>query len=57
MMEYGLIGERLGHSYSPRIHRVMGHYDYQLYPMSREELIALYQTLLPIGVLPSEIGM
>ena len=40
-MEYGLIGEKLGHSYSPQIHRVMGHYDYQLYPMSREELIAL----------------
>lgn len=38
MMEYGLIGERLGHSYSPLIHRVFGDYDYQLYPMSREEL-------------------
>ncbi len=39
MMEYGLIGERLGHSYSPPIHRVFGDYDYQLYPMPREELI------------------
>ena len=32
-MEYGLIGERLGHSYSPQIHRAFGNYDYQLYPM------------------------
>ncbi len=32
-MEYGLIGERLGHSYSPQIHRAFGGYDYQLYPM------------------------
>ena len=32
-MEYGLIGEKLGHSYSPLIHRVFGDYDYRLYPM------------------------
>lgn len=37
-MEFGLIGERLGHSYSPQIHRCFGDYDYQLYPMSREGL-------------------
>ena len=37
-MEYGLIGERLGHSYSPPIHRIFGDYDYQLYPMDREQL-------------------
>ena len=40
-MEYGLIGERLGHSYSPQIHRFFGDYDYQLYPMSRETLFEL----------------
>ena len=33
MMEYGLIGEKLGHSYSPKIHPFFGEYDYQLYPM------------------------
>ena len=38
-MEFGLIGERLGHSYSPQIHRFFGDYDYQLYPMTREQLI------------------
>lgn len=37
-MEYGLIGERLGHSYSPQIHRVFGDYGYQLYPMTGEQL-------------------
>ena len=37
-MEYGLIGERLGHSYSPQIHRFFGDYDYRLYPMNRETL-------------------
>lgn len=43
-MEFGLIGEKLGHSYSPRIHRFFGDYDYRLYPMSREELIAALKT-------------
>ena len=37
-MEYGLIGERLGHSYSPQIHRAFGDYDYRLYPMPLEQL-------------------
>ena len=37
-MEYGLIGDRLGHSYSPQIHRVFGDYDYRLYPMTPEQM-------------------
>ena len=37
-MEYGLIGEKLGHSYSPQIHRVFGDYDYRLYPMPPERM-------------------
>ena len=41
-MEYGLIGEKLGHSYSPQIHRYFGDYDYQLYPMDRQ---TLFETL------------
>ncbi|MBR5109022.1 MAG: hypothetical protein IK099_02410 [Clostridia bacterium] len=41
MTEYGLIGEKLGHSYSPRIHRFFGEYDYRLYPMALEEVEAL----------------
>ena len=41
MIEYGLIGERLGHSYSPRIHRFFGEYDYRLYPMPLQDVEAL----------------
>ncbi len=37
-MEYGLIGEKLGHSFSPQIHRELGGYDYQLKELEREEL-------------------
>lgn len=43
MMEFGLIGEKLGHSYSPRIHRIFGDYDYQLYPMPLEQLKKLLE--------------
>ena len=37
-MEYGLIGEKLGHSYSPLIHRCFGDYEYRLCPMDAEEM-------------------
>ena len=36
MKKYGLIGEKLGHSYSPEIHALLGNYEYKLYPMHRE---------------------
>ena len=29
-MDYGLIGARLGHSHSPRIHAALAGYNYQL---------------------------
>lgn len=32
-MEYGLIGERLGHSYSQILHGLLADYDYRLMPM------------------------
>lgn len=35
-MEYGLLGERLGHSFSPQIHRDLAGYDYQLLPTPPE---------------------
>ena len=38
MMEYGLMGETLSHSYSPLIHRVFGDYDYRLYPMTPRQI-------------------
>lgn len=35
---YGLLGEKLGHSYSALIHDLFGGYKYELYPMPREEV-------------------
>lgn len=36
-MEYGLIGEKLGHSYSKQIHALLADYTYELTPLTREE--------------------
>ena len=37
-MQYGLIGEKLGHSFSKEVHSLLGDYDYQLKEISQEEL-------------------
>ncbi|MCD8107388.1 MAG: shikimate kinase [Oscillospiraceae bacterium] len=37
-LKCGLLGETLGHSYSPRIHAYLGDYDYCLYEISREKV-------------------
>lgn len=37
-MKYGLIGERLGHSYSVPIHRAFGVLDYELCPIPQDRL-------------------
>ena len=37
-MEYGLLGEKLGHSFSPQIHRALAGYDYRLLPTPPEEV-------------------
>ncbi len=37
-MKCGLLGEKLGHSYSPQIHAELADYEYLLYEKSREEL-------------------
>jgi len=37
-MKYGLIGEKLGHSLSKRVHEMIGGYAYDLYPIGSEEL-------------------
>ena len=39
-MKCGLLGEKLGHSYSPRIHGELADYTYRLYEKSPEELDA-----------------
>lgn len=35
--QYGLLGERLGHSFSPEIHALLGNDDYNLKPMPADE--------------------
>ncbi len=42
-MEYGLLGERLEHSFSPLIHRVMGDYDYRLLPVPPAQMRRILQ--------------
>ncbi len=37
-MKYGLIGEKLGHSFSKEIHALLGNYEYELREIAREEL-------------------
>lgn len=37
-MKCGLLGEKLGHSFSPQIHRRLGEYPYSLYEVPRENL-------------------
>lgn len=41
MKKFGLIGEKLGHSYSPLIHSKFGDYEYDLCEVKEEELEAL----------------
>lgn len=38
MKKYGLIGNPLGHSFSPQIHALLGDYEYKLYPMPENEV-------------------
>ena len=40
-MEYGLIGAKLGHSYSPSIHARLGDYDYRLCECTEAQFIEL----------------
>lgn len=42
-MEYGLLGEKLGHSFSPQIHRALADYDYRLLPMPRDAVEELFR--------------
>lgn len=37
-MHYGLLGRKLGHSYSPQIHRYLGNYEYKLYEQEPENI-------------------
>ena len=35
---FGLLGEKLGHSYSPQMHKMFGGYDYALFEVPQDEL-------------------
>ena len=35
---YGLLGEKLGHSFSPQIHALLGDYEYRLFEKQKNEL-------------------
>lgn len=50
MMKYGLIGEKLGHSYSKFIHERLADYTYDLIPLRREEL-APFMTARDFGAI------
>ena len=38
-MKYGLIGNKLGHSFSKEIHERIAHYTYDLIPLNQDEFI------------------
>ena len=40
MLRCGLLGETLGHSYSPMIHHELGKYDYRLFEVPKADLDA-----------------
>ncbi|MBE6622666.1 MAG: shikimate dehydrogenase [Ruminococcaceae bacterium] len=40
MTKYGLCGEKLGHSFSPIIHKMLGNDDYSLFAMTREGFLS-----------------
>ena len=36
-MQYGLLGRKLGHSYSPQIHKHLGDYEFHIFEKEPEE--------------------
>lgn len=44
MIEYGLLGAKLGHSYSKPIHNLLAGYSYELYAVTPEELKVLMES-------------
>ena len=43
MMRCGLLGEKLGHSYSPAIHAQLADYAYGLYEVAPEDLPRIFE--------------
>ena len=49
-MKYGLIGEKLGHSFSPEIHHKLGRYDYALREIAKTDLPAFLTARDFVGI-------
>ena len=49
-MHYGLLGRKLGHSYSPQIHRYLGNYEYKLYEQEPENIGVFLKTTSFLGL-------
>lgn len=43
MAQYGLIGEKLGHSFSKPIHEALADYTYELMPMPKDEVFRFFE--------------
>ena len=41
---YGLLGKKLGHSYSPAIHSILGGYDYRLFEVQPDDLASFLKS-------------
>ena len=52
-MTCGLIGRRLGHSYSPQIHRALADYDYKLWELEPEKL----EAAVPLREIPERLPL
>ena len=48
-MKAGLLGQKLGHSLSPQIHRFFGDYEYRLYEKEPEEVAEFLRTVFASG--------
>jgi shikimate dehydrogenase len=49
-MKYGLIGEKLGHSYSKIIHEKLAAYTYDLVPLNRKEFVSFMEAKDFLGI-------
>ena len=49
-MKYGLIGEKLGHSFSKEIHEMIGYYKYEIHEVGRDDIDAFMKEKDFVGI-------